>query len=121
MRRSPATQLLTLLCAGLSLLPPAPAWAGSSGAATNKSATGAAPAVLLAEIYRDSVDLNAYWVSEKYDGVRAIWDGRANLGEIDRCARGVDDFAFGVDDVAFVSDCGWTRERRRLFCRWLCR
>jgi DNA ligase 1 len=35
-----------------------------------------APAVLLAEIYRNQVDVSQYLVSEKLDGVRAIWDGQ---------------------------------------------
>ncbi|WP_264371558.1 DNA ligase [Pulveribacter suum] len=30
----------------------------------------------LAQSYRGGIDLSAYWVSEKYDGVRALWDGR---------------------------------------------
>lgn len=34
------------------------------------------PPLLLAERYRDSVDVSRYWVSEKLDGVRAIWDGK---------------------------------------------
>jgi len=36
----------------------------------------AAPAMLLAEIYAADVDVGQYWVSEKFDGVRAQWDGR---------------------------------------------
>ncbi|MDQ7989680.1 MAG: DNA ligase [Candidatus Dactylopiibacterium sp.] len=39
------------------------------------SARGAAPAILLAEVYRPGTDPAAYLVSEKLDGVRAIWDG----------------------------------------------
>jgi DNA ligase-1 len=38
----------------------------------------AAP-VMLANVYRGQVDLSDYWVSEKYDGVRAYWDGHALL------------------------------------------
>lgn len=34
------------------------------------------PGLLLANIYRDDIDLHDYWVSEKLDGVRAYWDGR---------------------------------------------
>lgn len=34
-----------------------------------------APAILLAEVYRDQVDVTRYLVSEKLDGVRAVWDG----------------------------------------------
>ena len=36
----------------------------------------AVPAVLLAENYNSSVDVSQYLISEKYDGVRAIWDGK---------------------------------------------
>ena len=39
------------------------------------ASTDAAPPLLLAEVYRESVDPAAYWVSEKLDGVRAFWDG----------------------------------------------
>lgn len=35
-----------------------------------------APAFMLANSYDESVDLKQYWVSEKYDGVRAYWDGK---------------------------------------------
>lgn len=34
-----------------------------------------APDILLANVYRDRVDLDQYLVSEKLDGVRAVWDG----------------------------------------------
>lgn len=34
------------------------------------------PPLILAELYRDSVDPAGYWVSEKLDGVRAYWDGQ---------------------------------------------
>ena len=37
--------------------------------------TGAAPPLPLANVYREDVDLDRYWVSEKLDGVRAYWDG----------------------------------------------
>ncbi|RYF75777.1 MAG: DNA ligase [Comamonadaceae bacterium] len=36
----------------------------------------ASPALMLAEVYREGMPLQDYWVSEKYDGVRAFWDGR---------------------------------------------
>lgn len=40
------------------------------------SAHSAPPPLALANDYEDAdVDLSAYWVSEKYDGVRAYWDG----------------------------------------------
>lgn len=37
----------------------------------------AAPALLLANVYAGHIDPTQYLVSEKYDGVRAVWDGRA--------------------------------------------
>ena len=35
----------------------------------------AQPELMLANVYEPGIDLNAYWVSEKYDGVRAYWNG----------------------------------------------
>ena len=37
---------------------------------------GKAPPLMLAEVYRRGLPLADYWVSEKYDGVRAYWDGK---------------------------------------------
>lgn len=34
------------------------------------------PALMLANVYRPGTPLAAYWVSEKYDGLRAVWDGQ---------------------------------------------
>ena len=34
------------------------------------------PDILLANVYRDGIDVTQYLVSEKLDGVRAIWDGQ---------------------------------------------
>jgi len=36
-----------------------------------------APALLLARVHDSALDPSPYWVSEKYDGVRAYWDGKA--------------------------------------------
>ncbi|PSL83867.1 DNA ligase [Variovorax sp. WS11] len=36
----------------------------------------AAPALLLADVYRRGMPLADYWVSEKYDGMRGYWDGK---------------------------------------------
>ncbi len=35
------------------------------------------PPLSLANVYDDDVDIKAYWVSEKLDGVRAWWDGES--------------------------------------------
>ena len=42
-------------------------------------AHAAPPAPTLAQHYRPGIDVTAYWVSEKYDGVRALWTGRELL------------------------------------------
>lgn len=56
--------LLRVLMLGFALgLPVLPVFAGP-------------PAILLAEVYRNQVDVTQYLVSEKLDGVRAIWDGQ---------------------------------------------
>ena len=50
-------------------------WSYTALGATQSSSTSP-PAIILAEVYRQSIDPSKYLVSEKYDGVRAIWDGR---------------------------------------------
>ncbi|MDM0086366.1 MULTISPECIES: DNA ligase [unclassified Variovorax] len=47
------------------------AWAGCAS-----PVFAAAPALMLAEVYRQGIALDDYWVSEKYDGLRGYWDGR---------------------------------------------
>jgi len=54
-----------LLVMLLTLCAPPPAAAGEAQA----------PSLLLANPYREGIDLGRYWVSEKLDGVRARWDG----------------------------------------------
>ncbi len=65
--------------------------ARSSAASTNKRrralllaalsaslpAAAASPRLMLANVYRRGMPLAGYWVSEKYDGIRGYWDGRA--------------------------------------------
>lgn len=50
--------------------------AAASRALTSHAAP---PALMRANVYRPGIDLSAYWLSEKYDGVRAFWDGRRLL------------------------------------------
>lgn len=48
-----------------------------TGSASPYAAAAAeSPPLLLAERYRDNIDVSRYWVSEKLDGVRAVWDGK---------------------------------------------
>jgi len=39
-------------------------------------ALASAPALMLAAVYQPGIALADYWLSEKFDGVRAYWDGR---------------------------------------------
>ena len=61
---------LSALPLAVSLLPAA------AQTAAARPAPVTAPALMLANVYRDGVVLADYWVSEKYDGVRGYWDGR---------------------------------------------
>ena len=54
-----------LICLLLGL--PQPSWAATSSTP---------PALMLATPYRADIDVSAYWISEKLDGVRARWDGQ---------------------------------------------
>ena len=59
-----------------------PWWRALAGAALFSCLTALAhasdkPALWLAQNYPGGLDLQQYWVSEKYDGVRGYWDGRA--------------------------------------------
>lgn len=55
-------QAVSLICVAVFFLYPALALAQS-------------PAIPLANVYHQGVNLQGYWVSEKLDGVRAYWDG----------------------------------------------
>lgn len=59
------SRLLRALLLGLALVLPV-----AAGADTG-------PEILLANVYRGQVDVAQYRVSEKLDGVRAVWDGQA--------------------------------------------
>ena len=62
----------SLLCAGVLPLAPSPLRAQPASSAATPVA---ALALLLANEYRPGIDASRYLVSEKFDGVRAVWDG----------------------------------------------
>ena len=72
MKRPPLRRLLVLLMLGGVLHAGPMAHAVAAANATDD----AAPAVLLAQNFNDAIDPSAYLVSEKLDGVRALWDGK---------------------------------------------
>ncbi len=51
-------------------------FASASAWAKDAPSKSSSPAILLANVLSDDIDVTQYLVSEKYDGVRAIWDGR---------------------------------------------
>src|SRR4051794_36228976 len=61
--------------------PPAPrAAAGAGGkAASSGKPEQEGPPILLANPWDNDQDLTGWWMSEKLDGVRAYWDGKAFL------------------------------------------
>ena len=58
------------------------------------------PPILLANVYRDQVDVSRYLVSEKLDGVRAIWDGQALRFRSGKTIHAPDWFAAGLPKQA---------------------
>jgi DNA ligase 1 len=68
--------LLRLVLLPLALLLALHSPAALSQAAASAEAPAAPPAMLLANVYGSHIDPSAYLVSEKYDGVRALWDGK---------------------------------------------
>lgn len=86
LRRMPALLLLLLLSLGGVLHPRLPAYA----------AEAAAPPVLLAQDFSDAIDPGAYLVSEKLDGVRALWDGNSLRFRSGRMIRAPDWFIAGL-------------------------
>lgn len=69
LHRRRAFTLLALAAWGISV-------SGAIPVATAAAASADAPALLLAGTYHPGLDLQGYWVSEKYDGVRGYWDGQ---------------------------------------------
>ncbi len=68
MNRRPTTTRLLSYALSAAILAPTLAESASVAAFT--------PPLMLAQIYEpDSIDLDEYWISEKYDGVRAYWNG----------------------------------------------
>ncbi|WED23129.1 DNA ligase [Vibrio sp. JC009] len=61
----PVSKTTPLILSALSLIP----------VYVSAETTSFAPAVVLANAYHDDIDVKSYWMSEKLDGIRAIWDG----------------------------------------------
>jgi DNA ligase-1 len=70
-------RLLALLLLSGALPALSPPGFAEAAPAIAADALAAAPEVLLASTYDEAIDPAGYWVSEKLDGVRALWDGKA--------------------------------------------
>ena len=71
---SRSASLAQLAFALLMLLCHAPV--GAEAGAANPGSSSTPPSILLANVLGKNIDVTEYLVSEKYDGVRAIWDGK---------------------------------------------
>ena len=58
------------------------------------------PDLLLAKVYTRQTDLSQYWASEKYDGVRAYWDGERFISRQGNVFMAPDWFTEGFPKVA---------------------
>lgn len=67
---------LALLMGGSVCLPHLASAVALEGGATASPAS-TAPALMHAKLWQAGADPGGYWVSEKFDGVRAFWDGRS--------------------------------------------
>lgn len=70
--RMPGCLVFTWLAVGIAV----PLHAQPAAPAQMQPAAFAAPALLLATEYHAGLDVSRYLVSEKFDGVRAVWDGK---------------------------------------------
>lgn len=59
----------------------------------------AGPPLLLAERWDNLLDLTGWWMSEKLDGVRAYWNGKAFLSRLGNVYHAPDWFTAGLPDT----------------------
>src|SRR3954464_15558262 len=71
-------------------LPPTPEATGDG------AADKAGPPLLLAERWDNAQDLAGWWMSEKLDGVRAYWDGKALISRLGNPFHAPDRFVAGL-------------------------
>jgi DNA ligase-1 len=78
--------------------PPTPTPATEGTGEAEEAKTG--PPLLLAERWDNAQDLAGWWMSEKLDGVRAYWDGRALTSRLGNRFHAPDWFLEGLAEVA---------------------
>ncbi len=77
--------------------PRKPATGGTGAAARGAKPT--APPLLLAHTWENDVDLAGWWMSEKLDGVRAYWDGRAFISRLGNPYHAPEWFVAGLPPI----------------------
>lgn len=71
----------------------------------------AGPSAMLAERYHEGIDPGGYWVSEKLDGVRALWDGKQLRFRSGQAVAAPDWFLAGLPPLALDGEL-WIGRRR---------
>lgn len=71
----------------------------------------APPGVPLADVYQQGMSLEGYWISEKYDGVRAYWDGSRLLSRRGNVFHAPDWFTRDLPDQPLDGELWIGRER----------
>ena len=104
----------------LCLLPLVLSIAGLLTSATLANAAGSAPPLMLAKVYQPGVALADYWVSEKYDGIRAYWDGRQLLTRGGQSIAVPDWFVANWPATAWTASCGLAEGNFKKYCPLLC-
>lgn len=83
--------------------------AGGAGAAPGKAQDG--PPLLLANPWDNDQDLTGFWMSEKLDGVRAYWDGKAFLSRLGNRYHAPDWFTAGLPETPLDGELWGGRKR----------
>src|SRR5271163_2934132 len=76
-------------------LPPKP----KSEEVKGESVEKVGPPLLLAERWDNAQDLTGWWLSEKLDGVRAYWDGKALISRLGNRFHAPDWFLVGLPEI----------------------
>jgi len=76
MKVPPSFRTLFFSCAAACFLISSLAATANDPAAASSPSEKQTPALLLANVWNPSIDPTGWWMSEKYDGLRAYWDGQ---------------------------------------------
>ena len=77
----------------------------------NAEAEASGPPLLLAHSWDGVADLTGWWLSEKLDGVRAYWDGRAFVSRLGNTYHAPEWFTAGLPEVPLDGELWGGRKR----------